>query len=76
MNLDMLSQRVLVPELPEAGPAPRITADELIALSTPDRVKYLRLNRDPNGQLVLTNVDGFDVLSKERREELGVKLVR
>jgi hypothetical protein len=75
MDLDM-SQRVLVPELPEPESAPRITADELIALPTPDRVKYLRLNRDPNGQLVLTNVDGWDVLSKERREELGVKLVR
>ncbi|KAM7196945.1 hypothetical protein V8F33_005827 [Rhypophila sp. PSN 637] len=54
-------------------PVPGIHVDELMALSTPDFVKYIRQNMGSTGEIVFTAVDGWDLLSKERREELRNK---
>ncbi|KAM7210956.1 hypothetical protein V8F06_013670 [Rhypophila decipiens] len=51
----------------------RIHVDELMALPTPDFVKYMRQNMGPAGEIVFTAVEGWDLLSKERREELRQK---
>ncbi len=76
MHTSLVSSSQLSAQPPDTAAGPRTTADELLALATADRVQYLRLNRRPDGQLVLGNVDGLNTLSKERREELMVKISR
>lgn len=55
---------------------PRITVGEIMALPIADYVKYMRLNKGPTGELVLSAVDGLEELSNEEREQFGQKTIR
>ncbi|PHH93268.1 hypothetical protein CDD83_8779 [Cordyceps sp. RAO-2017] len=61
--------------MPSSAPtSPKVSADQVIALSDAGLVQYMIKKRLPDGRFDLDNIEGWDKLPKDERDKLGEKL--